>query len=221
MTPQGYLKILICTMHSFLIIGSNKKLIQSKIDEIIKKYSLKRIDFVGQKIEDIRNLNSFTSLSLKEKTAIVINNIEKSTNEAVNAFLKSLEEPQENLYYLLTSTSIHKILPTITSRCQIILVSLKRDLKNTDDLEKYLKMNPSEKLIFFDKIRKREEAIIFLENLIFFMHQKLKDNDNYLKLFADTLKIAQETLFRLERNGNVNLQLTYFVVNTDNFESFP
>lgn len=207
-------------MHSFLIVGNNKKLVNDKINEIIKKYSLKRIDFLGQKIEDIRKLNSFTSLSLIEKTAIVIINIEKSTNEAVNAFLKSLEEPQENLYFLLTATSIHKVLPTITSRCQIINISQKRELEDIENLEEFLKMKSSERLIFFDKIKKREEAIIFLENLIFFVHQKLNQNDQNLNLLSNISKVAQETLSRLEKNGNVNLQLTYFVVNTDNFDSF-
>lgn len=207
-------------MHSFLIVGNNKKLVNDKINEIIKKYSLKRIDFLGQKIEDIRKLNSFTSLSLIEKTAIVIINIEKSTNEAVNAFLKSLEEPQENLYFLLTATGIHKVLPTITSRCQIINISQKRELEDIENLEEFLKMKSSERLIFFDKIKKREEAIIFLENLIFFVHQKLNENDQNLNLLSNILKVAQETLSRLEKNGNVNLQLTYFVVNTDNFDSF-
>jgi len=208
-------------MHSFLIVGNNKKLVENKIDEIIKKYSLKRIDFEGQKIEDIRKLNSFTSLSLKEKTAIVIENIEKSTNEAVNAFLKSLEEPQDNLYFLLTSKSIHKVLPTISSRCQTIYVSQKRELENTKELENMLKLKPSERLSFFDKIKKRKEAIIFLENLIFFLHQKLKENNNFLYPIAEILKVAQETLSRLEKNGNVNIQLTYFAINTDNFDSFP
>ena len=207
-------------MHSFLIVGSSKKLVENKIDEIIKKYSLKRIDFEGQKIEDIRKLNSFTSLSLKEKTAIVVENIEKSTNEAVNAFLKSLEEPQNNLYFLLTSKSIHKVLPTIASRCQTVYVSQKRELENTEELENMLKMKPLERLSFFDKIKKREEAIIFLENLIFFLHQKLKENNNFLYPIAKILKVAQETLSRLEKNGNVNIQLTYFVVNTANFDSF-
>jgi len=207
-------------MHSFLIVGNNKKLVENKIDEIIKKYFLKRIDFEGQKIEDIRKLNSFTSLSLKEKTAIVIENIEKSTNEAANAFLKSLEEPQDNLYFLLTSKSIHKVLPTIASRCQTVYVSQKRELENTEELENMLKMKPLERLSFFDKIKKREEAIIFLENLIFFLHQKLKENNNFLYPIAKILKVAQETLSRLEKNGNVNIQLTYFVVNTANFDSF-
>ncbi|MBU2036571.1 hypothetical protein KKC36_03955 [Patescibacteria group bacterium] len=203
-----------------MIVGSSKKLVENKIDEIIKKYSLKRINFEGQKIEDIRKLNSFISLSLKEKTAIVVENIEKSTNEAVNAFLKSLEEPQDNLYFLLTSKSIHKVLPTIASRCQTVYVSQKRELENTEELENMLKMKPLERLSFFDKIKKREEAIIFLENLIFFLHQKLKENNNFLYPIAKILKVAQETLSRLEKNGNVNIQLTYFVVNTANFDSF-
>ena len=207
-------------MHSFLIVGSNKKLVSEKIDDIIKKYSLKRIDFLGGKIEEIRKLNSFTSLSLKEKTAIVIENIDKSTNEAVNAFLKNLEEPQENLYFLLTATSIHKVLPTIISRCQVIGTSQKREVEDEKNLKSFLKMKPSEKLIFFDKIKKREEAIVFFENLIFFVHQKLHENTENLNLSANILKVAQETLSRLEKNGNVNLQLTYFVVNTDNFDTF-
>jgi DNA polymerase III delta prime subunit len=206
-------------MHSFLIVGNNSEIVESKISELLKKYSLKRIDFDGQKIEEIRKLNSFTSLSLKDKTAIVITNIEKSTNEAANAFLKSLEEPQDNLYFLLTTSSIHKVLPTIISRCQIIYVSQKRVPEDVSNLEKFLNMKPSEKLFFLERIKKRDEAIYFFENLMFFIHQKIKEDEVNLNIFSKILETAQETLSRLEKNGNVNIQLTYFVVNTDNFDS--
>ena len=54
------------------------------------------------------------------KTVIVITNIEKMRKEAANAFLKLLEEPSENLIFILTTDHIHSLLPTITSRCQII-----------------------------------------------------------------------------------------------------
>ena len=54
------------------------------------------------------------------KTIIVITNIEKMRKEAANAFLKLLEEPSENLVFILTTDHIHSLLPTITSRCQII-----------------------------------------------------------------------------------------------------
>ncbi len=54
------------------------------------------------------------------KTIIVITNIEKMRKEAANAFLKLLEEPSENLVFILTTDHIHSLLPTITSRCQTI-----------------------------------------------------------------------------------------------------
>lgn len=222
MVPLDTLSILKDTylaMHSFLIVGHNRKSIDDKLDEIIKRFSLKKIDFSGQKIEDIRNLNSFVSLSLKEKTAIVLKNIENSTNEALNAFLKNLEEPQKNLFFLLTSSSIHKVLPTIISRCQIIYTSQKRELVKNEEVEKFIKMDTAEKFSFFDRMRKREDAISFFQDLIFNLHRDLINSDNNLNNISNTLENAQKTLSRLEMNGNVNLQLTNFVVNTDNFDS--
>lgn len=40
------------------------------------------------------------------------------TKEAFNALLKTLEEPPPNVYFILCTTEIHKILETIISRCQ-------------------------------------------------------------------------------------------------------
>ena len=42
------------------------------------------------------------------------------TVEAANAFLKVLEEPSPGVYFFLTTTNIHRILPTIVSRCQVV-----------------------------------------------------------------------------------------------------
>jgi len=41
------------------------------------------------------------------------------SNQAFNAFLKSLEEPPEHVVFILATTEKNKILPTILSRCQI------------------------------------------------------------------------------------------------------
>ena len=49
--------------------------------------------------------------------------------EAANALLKLLEEPPQNLMLILTTSNIHKILPTIKSRCQMIRF---RPLPETD-----------------------------------------------------------------------------------------
>lgn len=41
------------------------------------------------------------------------------SNQAFNAFLKTLEEPPKHALFILATTEKHKIIPTILSRCQI------------------------------------------------------------------------------------------------------
>jgi len=54
-----------------------------------------------------------------KKSVIIITNIEKMKKEAANAFLKLLEEPSENIVFLLTTDNQSALLPTIISRCQL------------------------------------------------------------------------------------------------------
>ncbi len=42
------------------------------------------------------------------------------TNQAMNALLKCLEEPPNNVVFILCTTEAHKLLPTIISRCQVL-----------------------------------------------------------------------------------------------------
>ena len=54
------------------------------------------------------------------KTVVILSDIETMRKEAVNAFLKLLEEPSENVMFILTSSRPEQLLPTIISRCQEI-----------------------------------------------------------------------------------------------------
>src|SRR5690625_2408608 len=54
------------------------------------------------------------------KTVVILSDIETMRKEAVNAFLKLLEEPSENVMFILTSSRPEQLLPTIVSRCQEI-----------------------------------------------------------------------------------------------------
>ena len=57
------------------------------------------------------------------KTVIIMTGIESMKKEAANSFLKLLEEPAEDLIFLLTSDNTEALLPTIISRCQHIQLS--------------------------------------------------------------------------------------------------
>jgi DNA polymerase III delta prime subunit len=146
-------------MHAFLIVGNNKDAIKIKTDELAKKYSAKMLEYPLIKIENVRNLNNFLRLTVTEPTLIVSNNIEEAGTEALNAFLKNLEEPQENLYFVLTTHSIQKVLPTIVSRCEIIKVK-SEDLKTKNETaEKFINMTVGAKLKEIDKIKDRLIAL--------------------------------------------------------------
>ncbi|MDZ7692911.1 MAG: hypothetical protein U5K69_17600 [Balneolaceae bacterium] len=47
------------------------------------------------------------------KTVIILTNIEEMRDEAANAFLKLLEEPSEDLVFILTTEHMEGLLPTI------------------------------------------------------------------------------------------------------------
>jgi len=74
----------------------------------------------NRKVEDARNLLEkvqFTPVLGKNKIYI-IDEVHMLTTEAFNTLLKTLEEPPENLVFILATTEAHKVMETIVSRCQ-------------------------------------------------------------------------------------------------------
>lgn len=71
-------------------------------------------------IDEIRDLKEKIKFApTRAKTKIyIIDEIHMLTKDAFNALLKTLEEPPENVYFILCTTEIHKIPETIISRCQ-------------------------------------------------------------------------------------------------------
>ncbi|HTK03520.1 MAG TPA: hypothetical protein VL401_02000 [Alphaproteobacteria bacterium] len=192
-------------MHAYLLLGEGITNFQLPISNLAEKFHAKIMEYQLQKIEDVRNLNNFLRLTVTEPTLIYIPNIHEAGTEALNAFLKNLEEPQENLYFVLTAPSLRKVLPTIVSRCQVVkIVNSEQSTVNGEEIENFLNMNIDQKLVFFDKMKERNKAIEFVESLIYFLHDKGK---------FDNMEILLKTLTRLKANGNVNLQLTNLSIN--------
>ena len=164
------------------------------------------------KIDDVRSINNLIRLSFEEPTLIVSQNIQDAGEEALNAFLKNLEEPQENVYFALTAPSIRKVLPTIVSRCQIIRIKNQELEILNDEAGKFTKLSTGEKLAYIDKIKDRGKAVEFAENLAIFLHSELHKNELKYSVQARILEGITKTLSRLKANGNVNLQLSNFVI---------
>lgn len=73
------------------------------------------------KVDSVRAINdnvNFSSLG-GEKRVVIIENCENFNLSSANALLKNLEEPKDDITYILTTTDTSKILSTIRSRCQV------------------------------------------------------------------------------------------------------
>ncbi len=74
----------------------------------------------NRKVEDTQNiLEKIQYVPVNGKYKIyIIDEVHMLTNHAFNSLLKTLEEPPENVIFILATTEPHKVLETITSRCQ-------------------------------------------------------------------------------------------------------
>ena len=70
-----------------------------------------------ENIRTIREESNFVSSELKFKVYIV-DEFHMLSSGAFNAFLRTLEEPQKNVIFILATTEFNKIPKTIVSRCQ-------------------------------------------------------------------------------------------------------
>jgi DNA polymerase-3 subunit gamma/tau len=71
-------------------------------------------------IDEIRELrDGIKFFPTKSKYKVfIIDEAHQLTKEAANALLKTLEEPPDYAIFILATTEIHKMIPTILSRCQ-------------------------------------------------------------------------------------------------------
>ena len=72
-------------------------------------------------VDDIRQLNEQVRIPPQTGTykIYIIDEVHMLSQQAFNAFLKTLEEPPKYAIFILATTEKHKVLPTILSRCQI------------------------------------------------------------------------------------------------------
>ena len=146
-----------------------------KIESILSAFDIpKNSSLIIEPSEDKNNINVEVIRDLKMQTRtkrtknslyVLISNASKMTIQAQNAFLKLLEEPNENTFFILVVENLDNLLETTLSRCQILNYKEKGgDIDIPDDIKnKVLFMaNGNNRLVekmiadnkFFDKENK-------------------------------------------------------------------
>lgn len=169
-------------------------------------------------IEQVREaLDNFTTKITKPQI-VLIRPADKLTEEAENAILKNLEEPKENLHFVLITNRLSKLLPTILSRAAIyILKDSKNDISKIEADEKtkalakqILTASPKDLPRLAEELTKKKDGVreYVLEILAVTIEMAYK---SYLltKKPAFLKKIPKliDTYENISKNGHIKLHL--------------
>ena len=142
---------------------------------------------IGINTEEINKLMTYMetkSLHPNGKRVYIIYGFERLSRDVSNKILKFLEEPGDNVYALLMTENIEKILPTIISRCQIINLIINNDSTNDNKLE--LAMN------FFNKLLCENKKMIAYEYQV--LGEIISNRGELFNMFEIFEKIISETI---------------------------
>ena len=87
-----------------------------------RSYNIHELDAASNNsVDDIRLLIDQIRIppQIGKYSVYIIDEVHMLSQQAFNAFLKTLEEPPRHAIFILATTEKHKIIPTILSRCQI------------------------------------------------------------------------------------------------------
>ena len=229
-------------------------LIENKINPENKSFKLLQssshpnfylIDLLAEKknidVAQIRGMISYTNKSTfnNQDRFIMIDNVEYLNKNSINALLKIIEEPNENIYFILIANSEKNILPTLKSRCikfkihfsfdetvnicnQILNQNILNEL-NHDLINYYCTPGEIIKLVQFAE----EKQINLKDHDVSSIISLIIENIYYKKnIFIKNLLINFIELFLLKRyktSNNKNLLLNFyqsFIQKINNTEKF-
>lgn len=116
-------------MNSLIFISTDPKKQEKYLEELytssgISLFDRQKVEEEGSiGVETVRKMqtNLYLAPYQGEKKSIAIYNAQTLTTEAQNALLKVLEEPPLFVQFILLATTLEQFLPTIISRCTVIL----------------------------------------------------------------------------------------------------
>ena len=176
-------------------------------------------------IEKMQERFSLSSIEDNAKRIYIIHLIEHATSEAVNSLLKFLEEPNEDIYAIITTENINGVLPTIISRClnlrltkaskqELVVEAIKKGISLEDALilssfngslglieEAY---NESKYISLKDLVVEMFNEYVEDNNILYFAQVEMGDllnNKNNFRLFLDILEVFLLDVINCDRDS--------------------
>lgn len=170
----------------------------------------------NRSIDEIRSLKEKINYQPVEglKKVYIIDEAHMLTKEAFNALLKTLEEPPAHVIFILATTELEKILPTIISRCQrydfkpLDLEEMKSGLEHILKEENLSMTDDVYPVIYENSSGSMRDSISILERLIVTANGK----EINLKIAEDTLGITPSSRIKIFLNKILN-ENEYDIIN--------
>jgi len=134
-------------------------------------------------VEDIHYVQNIASRIHMKPQIVCFSKADSMTRSAQNAFLKLLEEPGNNTYFVLCTENINKMLPTIISRVQITRLHNITKQQSIDYVRSFGLTD-----------EKRINQIVYLANGLPKLLKKLSVNDDFFDEMSSSFKSAMEML---------------------------
>lgn len=140
-------------------------------------------------VDIIRDLYSRTRSIKSGKQVIIIDYAETMGPQAQNAFLKLLEEPGSNVYFILVTHEPSKLLPTITSRAQSVEIRPITRVQTEKLLDSYKDLSQT----------KRQQLLFMAEGLPALLTTLIEDSEFFDKrsgIMRDARDILQANAYK-------------------------
>ncbi len=194
-------------MLSYLLISNTKKQVNSFLKKIVdKNYLFFPINIEeGKKeysINQIKNIIKETLIYSEKIRVYFFENFHQSSIETQNSFLKLLEEPPKNVFFILTTDNQSKILPTIISRVKVVYLDKKNYQINEEKKKIIDSFIKNKKFLLIDSTK------LDINDLLIYFKNYLKTcfDKNISKKVTLILKEILKKIYLIE-NNNLNKQI--------------
>ncbi len=156
------------------------------------------------KVAELRDALSFVAEKPYEGAykAVVIAAADEMTPAAANSLLKTLEEPPAGVVFLLEVRSVSGVLPTISSRCAVVMIAPEPDARAA--IARVLNVTDTEAAIladlsggYLDEARRIKDDTAFLsrrDDVLSLTHKLIYAKGMAISTFADYLESGKESI---------------------------
>lgn len=154
-------------------------------------------------IEQIRALYIATRDKRTTRQIVFIDDADMLSFDAQNAYLKLLEEPNDQVYFVLTTHAPEALLPTILSRTQRIEI---RNVSESDSMEFIKRLGVTDSV--------KQQQMLFLASGLPAELNRLASNEQYFEEQAAIVSVARQLL-----QSNLHTRLSLVASYTDRGEA--